>query len=57
MKETILGNEILPLENFLETVVEQRDPYEDLMRTDTSERVSDFPQIIYKEIKLWTNRF
>ena len=57
MKETIMENEILPLENFLETVVEQRDPCEDFMRTDASERVSDFPQISYKEIKLWTNRF
>ena len=57
MKETIMENEILPLENFLETVVEQRDPCEGLMRTDASERVLDFPQISYKEIKLWTNRF
>lgn len=57
MKETILGNEILPLENFLETIVKQRNLYEDIVRTDTSQHVSDFPQIIYKEIKLWTNKF
>ena len=43
MKETILENEILPLENFLETVVEQRDPYEDLVRADASWSVSVFP--------------
>ena len=57
MEEAILGNEILPLENFLETIVEQRNPYEDLVRTDAPEHVLDFPQISYKEIKLWTNRF
>ena len=43
MEEAILGNEILPFENFLETVVEQRNPYEDFVRTDASEHVLDFP--------------
>lgn len=57
MKGTIIGNEILPIENFLRTIVEQRDPYEVLMHIDASEHVSDFPQISYKEIKLWTNKF
>ena len=39
MDETIMGNEILPLENFLETVVEQRYPYKVLVRVDNAGRV------------------
>ena len=42
MEEAILGNEILPIENFLGTIVEQRDPYEVLMHIDASKSVSDF---------------
>ena len=37
MKETIIGNEILPLENFLETVVEYRNPYKVLVRVDDAD--------------------
>lgn len=39
MEETIMGNEILPIENFLETVVEQRQPYKVLVLVDDAGRV------------------
>ena len=32
-------------------------PYKVLVRVDDAGCVSDFPQISYKETKLWTNRF
>lgn len=32
-------------------------PYKVLVRVDDAGRALDFPQISYKEIKLWTNRF
>ena len=38
-----------------EILMEQ--PYKVLVRVDDAGRVLDFPQISYKEIKLWTNRF
>lgn len=41
MEETILGgNEILPLEKFFETVVEQRNPYKVLVHVDAAGRAS-----------------
>ena len=34
-----------------------KQPYKVFVRVDNAGRVSDFLQISYKEIKLWTNRF
>ena len=39
MEETIMGNKILPLERFGDTIVEQHQPYKVLMRVDDAGRV------------------